>query len=520
MPEQNNPLEKGQREHMEPLACDLHHNIQRIMELIGNSSDLIVRMLREEAAGLPMAILYIEGLVDTDVINNNLLKTLLSDEKKQPIAADTAADALEMMKGRVLTVSKVKQINDFNDLMSALFTGNTIILLNGSNQGISASTAQWKERAIEEPSSQTVIRGPKEGFIENISTNITLLRRKIRNPDLRVVDRTIGKITHTRVAVIYLKGIANDKVVEEVLQRLDRIDIDSILESQYVEELIQDEAFTPFPMMINTERPDSAAGALLDGKIAILVDGTPFVLLVPVSFFNFFQSSEDYYQMFDFATFLRALRYIAFIVSMLLPSLYIAISTFHQEMLPTTLLISLAAQREGVPFPAFVEAFIMEITFEILREAGVRMPRAIGPAISIVGALVLGQAAVQAGLVSAAMVIVVSFTAISNFVAPAFNIAIAARVLRFALMLLAATLGLLGIMSGLIALLIHMSGLRSFGMPYLSPLAPLIPANLKDTVLRVPWWGMRTRPRLFSQKNTVRQGTGSKPSPPSKEKNK
>ena len=229
---------------------------------------------------------------------------------------------------------------------------------------------------------------------------------------------------------MFIKGIVNDKVVEEVRKRLDRIDIDGILESGYIEELIQDETYTPFPTVYNTERPDVIAAGLLEGRIAILVDGTPFVLLVPALFTQYFQSAEDYYQRSDFGL-LRMLRYLALFIALLGPSLYIAITTFHQEMLPTALLISLAAQREGVPFPAFIEALMMEVTFEILREAGVRMPRAVGQAVSIVGALVIGQAAVEAGIVSAAMVIVVSITAIANFSFPSFNMAISIRILRF-----------------------------------------------------------------------------------------
>lgn len=264
---------------------------------------------------------------------------------------------------------------------------------------------------------------------------------------------------------------------------------------------------------MNTERPDAVAGGLLEGLVAIIVDGTPFVLLAPVTFFRFFISSEDYYQRYDIASFLRIIRFSSFLVALLLPSIFIAVTTFQQEMLPTTLLISLAAQRENTPLPALIEAFLMELTFEVIREAGVRMPRAIGPAISIVGALVLGQAAVQAGLVSAAMVIVVSFTAISSFVMPAINMAAAVRLLRFTLMLLAGSLGLFGILAGLVPILVHLVSLQTFGVPYLLPAAPFKLQDMKDLVLRFPWWSMRTRPAYFSHRNPIRQGSNQKPSP-------
>lgn len=511
----------GETKPAKPLFNALQRNVQEIKNLTGHSSDITIRLFHSGVADdFEMAIIYINGLVDINIINSDIMKSLMSDTEKKSMRGRTECNPLAMIKDCILSVSNIKDIDSMDTLLSALFSGNTVILVDGWKQGISVSSPKWEGRGVEEPSSQSVIRGPKEGFVESLGTNIALLRRKIKSPNLWVVDRKIGRVTQTDVAVMYIKGIANDKVVKEVLERLDSIDVDSILESGYIEEFIQDQTFTPFPTVANSERPDTIAGAILEGQIAILVDGTPFVLLAPVTFFKFFHASEDYYQRYDIASFLRILRYISFLVSILLPSLYIAITTFHQEMLPTTLLISLAAQREGVPFPAFVEAMAMEITFEVLREAGVRMPKAIGSAISIVGALVLGQAAVQAGLVSAAMVIVVSFTAISNFIAPAFNMSIAARLTRFGFMFLAATLGLFGIMSGLIALLIHLAGLRSFGLPYLMPLAPLIPVNLKDIFVRVPWWAMFKRPRLYSQKNNVRQGTSLSPSSPVKKKEK
>ncbi|WP_029192254.1 spore germination protein [Paenibacillus harenae] len=509
----------SQPEHTERLSSSLRKNMDRIKSLTGNSSDFITRTF-QGANGLSMAIVYINGLTDTTVINDNILKPILSETEADMAEQRTLADSFTAIKDIFLTVGTTNTVNKIDDFMSALYNGNTVILAEGWDLAISASTSKWEQRGIEEPSSQSVIRGPKDGFTENINTNVALLRRRIKSPNLWKIDRKIGLVTQTDVCVMYLKGIADDAVVKEVLQRLDRIETDSILESGYLEEFIQDQTFTPFPTIINTERPDSVAASILEGQVVVLVDGTPFVLVLPVTFFKFFIASEDYYQRFDIASFLRILRYCAFTVSMLLPSLYIAITTFHQEMIPSTLLVSLAAQREGIPFPAFFEAFMMEITFEVLREAGIRMPRAIGSAISIVGALVLGQAAVEAGLVSAAMVIVVAFTAISSFVVPAFNVAIAARLIRFGLMILAATLGLFGIMSGLFFLLIHMTALRSFGVPYLVPVSPFVPKNLKDTVIRVPWWMMVTRPRLFSKKNNVRQNVNLRPDPSGKEEEK
>lgn len=487
-----------------------------VLARLGNSPDVVTRTFSFAGASpVTIGVIYIEGLVNMDTVDSRIIETIMDASKLEEQALQGCDDYFGYIKGRVVTVGRISEISTGEDILEALLDGNTIVLLDGCRLAIAALTPGGQKRGVEEPSSQTVIRGPKEGFTEDIGTNITLIRRKIKSPKLRFVPKRIGRVTQTAVTVAFIEGIANAKIVDEIIRRLDSIDTDSILESGYIEEFIQDRTFTPFPTLLNLERPDAIVGGILEGQIAIIVDGTPFVLLAPVTFNRFFQSSEDYYQRFDIASFLRLIRFGSFFVSMLLPSLYIAITTFHQEMLPTTLLISLAAQREGTPFPALVEAFIMEVTFEVLREAGVRMPRAIGSAISIVGALVIGQAAVQAGLVSAAMVIVVSFTAISNFVIPSISMATASRLIRFGMMILGGTFGLFGIMSGLMFLLIHMAGLRSFGIPFLLPLSPMKVRNLKDVFIRVPWWAMTTRPQLIADpKAAVREAPGQRPKPP------
>ncbi|WP_223066756.1 spore germination protein [Paenibacillus caui] len=501
------------------LSRSLQQNIEQISDLTGHSSDITVRAF-EGPYQLSMAVVYLNGATDIEMINDHIIKPILSAAEANPDSEEDLADSFTLIQKKILTVGATNTKMRLPELIQALYNGNAVILAEGWDRGMTANCAKWEHRSVVEPSSQSVVRGPKDGFTEDINTNIALIRRRIKSPNLWKIDRIIGRITQTDVSVLYLKGVARDSVVNELLKRLDRIDTDSILESGYLEEFIQDQTFTLFPTLINTERPDSVAGAILDGQVAVLVDGTPFVLVLPVTFFKFFIASEDYYERFDISTLLRILRFSALTISMLLPSLYIAITTFHQELLPTTLLVSLAAQREGVPFPAFFEALMMEITFEILREAGIRLPRVIGSAISIVGALVLGQAAVQAGLVSAAMVIVVAFTAISSFVVPALNIAISARLIRFILMLLGATLGMFGIMSGLLFLLIHMSGLRSFGIPYLTPLSPFVPGNWKDAFVRVPRWMMTTRPRLIAAENGIRQKSNLQPEPPETEEKK
>ncbi|MWC26690.1 spore germination protein [Paenibacillus sp. MMS18-CY102] len=487
-----------------PLGASMAANLQALREKLGDSSDFVIRQLRCDAMpGVEMAVAYIKGIVEDDTIQDNVVNPVMS--WSVPLGKGSWTETLRQ---RIVTTGSTKPVSLLEDALHKLLDGECLILTNGIREAVAADTSGGEQRSVTEPNTQTVIRGPQYSFTENVSTNVGLLRRILRSPDFRIRSFIVGRKTRTRVELLYMNNIADPAVVEEIDKRIREIDIDGVLESNYIEEFISDQTYTPFPTMMNTERPDNAASAMLDGQLIILVDGTPFGLVGPATFFHFFRSAEDNYQRFDISTFLRLLRYGAFLVSVILPSLFIAITTFHQEMLPTTLLISLAAQREGIPFPALVEALLMELTFETLREAGVRMPRAIGPAISIVGALVLGQSAVQAGLVSPAMVIVVSFTAISNFVTPQISMATASRLIRFNLMLLAGMLGIFGIMAGLLFLVIHMTGLRSFGVPYMAPFAPVTKQTWLDMLIRLPWWARKHRLVVVSDVNPHRQKGG------------
>ncbi|MGG0655456.1 spore germination protein [Rummeliibacillus pycnus] len=504
------------------LKTNLQENIQIIKDSLGKSSDIIIREIRigkEET--IKAGIIYTDGLTDTTSLQNFILETLMLDIKGTEIQKKLATDQnlISVLKDSAMTVGEIEELTNFEVLFTGLLSGDTIILIDGYAQGLIISNRHLVERGVTEATSQVVVRGPREGFSENLRVNTALVRRRLKDTNLWMESKVIGKRTKTNVAIMYINGIANDKIVKEVRLRLDRIDIDGILESGNIEELIQDARYSPFPTIFNTERSDVVAAALLEGRIAIFVDGTPFVLIVPALFVQFFQTSEDYYQRADIASLIRFLRFFAFAIALLAPALFIAITTFNQVMLPPALLISLAAQREGVPFPAFVEAIIMEVTFEILREAGLRMPRSIGSAMSIVGAFVIGTAAVEAGIISAAMVIVVSLTAISSFVSPTYDFAISARILRFGFMAIAASFGLIGIMIGLIALILHLCSLRSFGVPYMSSLAPFNLSDQKDTFIRLPIWKMFTRPRLINQQNTVSQQDSASAKPkPSKNK--
>jgi spore germination protein KA len=409
----------------------------------------------------------------------------------------------------LMPMAGVVQIENYDELFTSMLSGEAVFLLEGSRIGYRICIKSWKDRGV--PEAEGVVRGPRESFSETLRTNTALIRRKINSPRLRLEGKTIGDITKTEISLMYIDGLVEKKILEEVYKRLDKIQIDGILESGYIEELIQDEPFSPFPTIQHTEKPDVVAGALLEGKVAIIVDGTPIVLIVPALFNQFFQAAEDYYERSLISSLIRILRFVCLFITTLSPSVYISVSTFHQEMLPTPLLVNLMVQREAVPFPSFIEAFLMELVFEILREAGVRLPRAVGQTVSFVGALVIGQAAVEAGIVSAGMVIVVAITAIASFVIPAYNMSISLRILRFALMILAASFGLYGVMIGMIIITLHLCSIRSFGIPYMTPYGPYVGGDLKDSIIRLPHWMMDRRPKSTVSDDTVR---GSNNSPP------
>ncbi|QAS53118.1 spore germination protein [Halobacillus litoralis] len=496
---------KSSKTASQPLYLSLDESLNHIRTSLGNSSDLVIRTLTINK--ISAAVLFMDGLVDKSTVQNFILEALMLE---MPTKRQNSHHLYSSIKEASLPIGEMAEVEDYKKLFEKLLAGETILLIDKQSKALSASTKGWRDRGVQETTSESVIRGPKEAFTETLRTNTALLRRKIRDTNLRVEGKVIGKKTHTDIAVIYLEGLAESEVIDDVNRRLDQIDIDAVLESGYIEEFIQDAQYSPFPTVYNSEKPDAIAGGILEGRVAILIDGTPNVLLVPALFVNFMQSSEDYYQRADIGTLVRLLRLFCFSIALFMPSLYIAFTTFHHEMIPAPLLISLAAQREGVPFPAFVEAMMMELTFEILREAGVRLPKPVGSAVSIVGALVLGQSAVQAGLVSPAMVIIVSITAISSFVFPSYNMAISVRILRFPLMILAATFGLYGIILGMIALVFHLCSLKSFGKSYMSPFAPFIPKDQKDVLVRFPHWGLLSRPSSMTQKDQKRTDSTSK----------
>ncbi|WP_026572948.1 spore germination protein [Bacillus sp. UNC438CL73TsuS30] len=490
-----------------PLSRVLNENKEILKSAYHDCSDVIFREFL--IGGQTNAILlYIDGLSNTEEIDHHVLMPLI---RMKCLNQDSVKEKVK----NEMAISDVKEIYFISDVIKQISIGNPIILMDQQTNGFSLGLPMWERRGIEEPSAESVVRGPREGFVETLRVNTSLLRRKIRHPSFKMIQMDIGRFTETQIIVAYMEGIAESTLIQEVTNRLKGIDMDGILESGYIEEMILDRPFSPFPQLLTTERPDVAASCLLEGRVVILIDGTPFVLIAPCTFASMLQAPEDYYNSFYISTFIRWLRYVFFFVALLAPSAYVAILTYHQEMIPNSLLLTIAESREQIPFPALIEAFIMEITFEALREAGVRLPKQVGAAVSIVGALVIGQAATSAGLVSSPMVMVVAITGVASFLMPRYATGVSIRLLRFPIMILSGMLGLLGVMLGITAIVAHLCTLRSFGVPYLNTTATLKVQNFKDVLIRAPWWAMDTRPELYSSEASAlrRQSPDQQPGP-------
>ncbi|MCM3690470.1 spore germination protein [Neobacillus niacini] len=468
--------------HLIPLSENVEENIKRLEIELGNSDDLSIRRLKVSTKNV--AILHIEGIVDEHSINENVISPIIQLHKETP-SFKTENDIADKMV-QIISVPSIQFILDWSELLDSILAGNTVILIEDYSKALILGTKKIQSRSITEPTTQTVIKGPKDSFTENISTNISLVRSRIQNAKLRLKTTKVGSVTKTDVGFMYIEGIADHNIVMEVMSRINKIKIDSILEANYIEEAIRDNRKTLFPLMQSSERPDIVAANLLEGKIAIIIQGTPFVLILPVLLIQFFQSPEDYYENNVFSSFLRLIRIGSFLLNMYASAIYLALITHHQGLIPTTLMVTLMAQRERVPFPVIIELLLMELAFEVLREAGVRMPRAIGPAVSIVGALILGQAAVEAGFVSAAIVIIVATSAINSFTLPNTNIVNTARGLRFLLIFSSAFIGFYGILLLTLCILVHLCSLRSFGVPYVAPFAPFRMGAQKDSLIRFP----------------------------------
>jgi spore germination protein KA len=489
------------------ISSDLEQNIAWVEQYFFRCSDLIVRRFRiGEAVPCNAVLLYLDGMTDSAVVHDNILVPLM-----HPVLIDAAmsykvsSDFFAFVHTQLLPSGETTIVHTMDETVQAMMNGDVVLLLDQSIQGLVIDAKGFPHRDLGEPRNEKTLRGPQEAFVEAMRVNTAMLRRRLHTGALKLEQMTIGTYTQTAVTIAYLEHIANDNIIDEVRRRLNNIKkVDSILNASCIEQYIEDRPFSIFPQVQYTERPDKTAAALLEGRVALIVDGSPDVILLPVLFTQLLQSSEDYYNRIVAGTFVRWVRYMGLFIATTLPSLYVAVISFHAELIPFNLLLSIATAREGVPFPAFVEAIMMEIAFELLREASIRMPGVIGNTIGIVGALVIGDAAVSARLVAPQMVIVVAITAIGSFAIPSVEASYPIRLIRFPLMILAATLGLYGVMLGWLVIIMYLIRLRTFGFPYLAPLAPLKNGELLALAVRMPRWCMMGMP-LFCRQSTEQE---------------
>lgn len=500
------PESYGQRDAEVQITSDLEETIQLVLGLMGETEDFSLR--RFHVFGQHRAAMfYLSNMNDTNVLHSDILKPLMQAPPhlvNNPIPADQLKDVL---LNETLYHKKLYSDRQLNRIIESLLRGGTVVAINGMDEAIILETGKVEKRAIQQPDTEQVIRGPREGFIEQLGTNISLLRYRLPTTDFRVKTMQLGHFTKSKVAICYLKGVANDELVKEVENRLAVVDIDGILDVGYLEQFIEDNKHSPFPQTQNTERADKAVANMLEGRVIILVDGSPFALIVPTVFNQFYQTTEDYSERYIMVSFIRFARLLALAFSLVTPSLYVAIISFNPELIPTEFAVAVSGGRAGIPFPSVIEVFIMEASMEVLREATLRLPQQIGGALSIVGVLVIGQAAVSAGFVSPITVVVIALTTIGSFATPAYNAALALRLLRFPLIILSGMFGLYGVMVGLILIANHLLSLRSFGVPYMSPLVPGNFQGMKDTVIRAPLWSMRKRPSMLYTPNDSRIGS-------------
>ncbi|WP_349772282.1 spore germination protein [Lederbergia citrisecunda] len=460
------------------------------MEALYDTNDLKTRKITFN--GIPGIIIFLETMVNSEELQRSILIPLSQVNTFQSI-------------DELITSSEFTKSNYINIATTSLLAGNSVLFLQNGTEFYIFNTIQINSRSPEEPENEKVVRGSHEGFVGRLNINLNLVRSRIRNRQLKIEYFQLGWETNTRVAIVYMEGIANPSMVDEVKNRIISISSDMVFSPGFLEEFIEDKPFSPFQQILYTERPDRVEAHLMEGRVAILSDGTSDVSILPVTFFSFFQTPDDFNIRFFAGSLFRLLRILSFWGAITLPSIYIAIVSFHFEIIPSDVITVVKGSIENIPYPPFIEALIMAVTIELIREAGIRLPTPIGQTIGIVGGLIIGESVVNAGFVSNVMVIVIALTAIMSFTIPSYEMSNTVRLLTLPLMIAAATIGFVGIVFCLMIIVIHLCKLESLGTPYLAPLAPLHVPNLKDSVVRFPIWMLNKRQKNIKPKKMRKQ---------------
>ncbi len=482
----------------------LSDNVQVLTDIFNNCGDVVQKSFVLERKGKPgrIHIIYIDGLTNNQMIESTILKPLLYEWRGS--TESDLKDAIFYLEAQTVDISEEKS---FDNAVASVLKGDTAIFVDGYNTAFIVSSKKLPLRSISDNDKEGATRGPQDSFNEGIRSSTALIRRRIRDPKLKVEQGTIGERSRSDYALMYLEDVVMDGLVDEIKARFDKYDIDAIFDSGMVEHLLEESRYSPFPVFQSTTRPDKAASAITEGRVVIVVDNSPEVIIAPSNLNMLLQSSDDYYNRWTVATFARIIRYVAAFIAIAAPGFYIAAATYHTEMMPEKLLYAIAAARSAVTCPVIVEVLLMEFFFELLREAGLRLPGNMGNTIGVVGGLIVGQSAVEAGLVSTIVVIVVALTAIASFALPNEEFASVFRLLKFFIIITSALLGLYGFVLGLIIVAIHLAGLTSFGIPYMMPaVGGSINSmdGLKDYVLRAPLKDMKKRPFWADDNEKVR----------------
>lgn len=483
------------------------------------NSDIVIRefILTARNKQYRAFLLFIDGMVNTDLINNYVLKPLMMkndsnsfDGSQNHVISEAVTNNITVRKIKKFNIieyihnclfpqNELKRETEFSQVFSGVNSGNCALFIDTLNIAFNIDVKGFNQRSIDSPNNEIVIKGPQEAFVELLRTNTSLIRRIVNNENLVIEKISVGKLSKTDCAVCYISNIVNNDLVAEVKYRLNNLGIDSLLSSGQLEHLIETSNQYSIPQILSTERPDKVTKYLFEGRVAVLINGNPYALIMPATLIDFVSSPEDTNLKFQFSNLLKLLRMFAIAITLLLPGMYIAITNFHQELIPTELLFSILASRENVPFPIIFEILVMEISFELIREAGLRVPSPIGPTIGIVGALVLGQAAVSASIVSPILIIIVAITGIASFTIPDFSFGFHLRIFRFVFILLGYISGFLGIGVGIFAYLSILCSLTSFGVPYVVPFAPV--TNSKGNGYFIsPIWKREKRPDFLNTK--------------------
>jgi spore germination protein KA len=471
--------------------------LKKVKEPFSTTEDLMTHSIELPSDNTRIVLLFINSIIDKSIVQRMILKPLFETDRN-----------IDFESFKKIASIDLKKYTDFHQVHQLLLQANTLIFTEDTTCFYSIFTPLEAKRDIIEPENETILRGSHEGFIENMPINLALIRKHLKSPKLTIKYLTVGKETHTQIALVYVENIADPKRVTEVERRINSIEADSVYVPGNIEESIEDKPFSFFPQILSTERPDRVAANLMEGRIALLYDTTPTAHIMPVTFFTFYQSVDDYNNRWHIGSFFRLIRLFSFFIAIGLPAFYIAVVSYHFEVIPFGLILLIKTSLEDIPYPPLFEALLMELTIELIREASIRLPTRIGSTIAIVGGLVIGESVVNAGLVSNLMIIVVAVTAIAAYIVPSNEMSAAVRILRFPLMIAAATLGFVGIVFGFIILLFHLCRLYTFGSPYFAPISPLNLSDLKDTFIRVPFWKQDTRPKeINSQKENKENHT-------------